>query len=71
MSVKDLIAKWEDALAEAQLAMSPDELSDEDLEAAAVPGIVVKSGLGAGEARSEDFNCSAVFGDCFTWWWCE
>jgi len=65
MSVKDLIAKWEDALAEAQLAASPQvELSDEALEAAAVPVIAVRSGLRAGPG-SEDCR-SLLLIDCFT-----
>ena len=59
MSVQDLITKWEDALAEAQLS-SPAELSDEDLEAAAVPGIVARSGLRAGGMTGEEGFCAAT-----------
>ena len=73
MSVKDLIARWEDALAEAQLAASPQvELSDEDLEAAAVPGIVARFDLRAGQSYgdcSEDCVSAAII-DCLTWWVC-
>ena len=60
MSVQDLITKWEDALAEAQLAASPpDHLSDEELEAAEVPVITARSGLRAGETAwcAESFGC--------------
>ena len=66
MSVKDLIARWEDALAEAQLAASPQvELSDEALEAAAVPVISARSGLRTGQLGSEDCQ-SLLLIDCFT-----
>ena len=60
MSVKDLIATWEEALAEAQLAVSPVELSDEDLETAAVPGIAARSGLRAGGMTGEEGICAAT-----------
>jgi hypothetical protein len=60
MSAQDLIAKWEDALAQAQLATSPDELGKEDLEAAAVPGIAARSGLRAGEDFTEEGICAAT-----------
>jgi hypothetical protein len=60
MSAKDLIAKWEKALTEAQLAVRPVELSDEDLEAAAVPGISARSGLQAGGMSGEEGFCAAT-----------
>jgi hypothetical protein len=44
MNVKDLINQWEEALAEAQLPVSQ-ELDDAELGAAAVPGVVARSGL--------------------------
>jgi len=50
MSVKDLIARWEDALVEAQLAASlGGEISDEELAAAAAPSMRAATGLRAGE----------------------
>ena len=65
MSVKDLIARWEDALAEAQLAASPQvELSDEALEAAEVPVITARSGLRAGQSYGECQSLLLI--DCFT-----
>jgi len=68
MSAQDLITKWEDALAEAQLAASPpDYLSDGDLEAAEVPVITVRSGLRAG---GTDEGCSFFVGECLTWCAC-
>ena len=49
MLVKDLIGKWEEALAEAQLpANQGQELCDGDLVAAAVPGVGARSGLRIG-----------------------
>jgi len=68
MSVQDLIAKWEDALAEVQLAASPpDHLSDGDLEAAELPVITARSGLRAGGTGDA---CSHFVGECFSWWAC-
>ena len=49
MSVKDLITKWEQALAEAHVEASRlQELANEDLESAAFPGIGTRSRLRAG-----------------------
>jgi hypothetical protein len=61
MSVKDLIAKWEEALAEAQLEVRHDEPNAEELEAAALSAIAARSGLRAGLRSSEDVGsfCSA------------
>ena len=59
MSVKDLIAKWEGALAEAQLAASPRvELSDEDLEETTAPSMRTATGLRVGSGYTE--NCSYI-----------
>jgi hypothetical protein len=66
MSAKDLIARWENALAEAQLAASPGgEISDEELEAAATSVIAARSGLRAGQEGSEECQ-SLLLIDCFT-----
>ena len=50
MSVQSLIAKWDEALVEVQLAADGhrEELSNQDLEAAEAPGIGAKYGLRAG-----------------------
>ncbi len=53
MSVKDLLAKWEEALAEAQLESHLDDLGDENLEAAALSVIAARSGLRAGSWPSQ------------------
>jgi len=69
MSVQDLITKWEEALAEVQLAASPpDHLSDEDLEAAAVPGIAARSGLHAGVETLNPFK--KICWGWTLWDWC-
>jgi hypothetical protein len=49
MSVKDLIAKWEDALVQALQPADGPEVSDEDLELSQVPLLRVKARLRAGE----------------------
>ena len=48
MSVKDLITKWEYALAEALTNAIAEELSDEDLEKVPVPSLPAATGLRVG-----------------------
>ena len=66
MSAKDLISKWEDALAQALQKVPADEgreLSDEDLEQVSiVAGVALRSQLRAGDlppsgAESGLFGC--------------
>jgi hypothetical protein len=65
MSIKDLIAQWEHALAEAHLAASrAHELGDGDLEAAGAPGVAAKSGLLAG--CGPVYSCGTGEGIIFT-----
>ena len=63
MSARDLIIKWEAALAQALAGKNPVELSDEDLETATSEALLVKSGLRAGPAaysyrgKQKDWPC--------------
>jgi len=67
MSAKDLISKWEDALAQVlQIALPADEgreLSDEDLEqVSAVAGVALRSQLRAGDRPTPGADESGLFG---------
>ena len=63
MSVHELILEWEEALAEAQQAATPDELGDDDLEAATL-GLATKSGLRAGSDFTAHYMCGTFFLHC-------
>jgi hypothetical protein len=63
MAVQDLITKWEEALAEAQLPGNlVQELDDAILGSAAVPGVVARSGLMAAgrDPCADAFNTDYV-----------
>ena len=63
MSIRDLIAKWQDALAEAQLVASLRvELSDEDLEAAAATSMRTATSLRAGRSLTVCYSRTAGCG---------
>ena len=62
MSAKDLISKWEDALAQVLSAWDEGrELSDEDLEqVSAVAGVALRSQLRAGGGGDDDWDPDAT-----------
>ena len=67
MSVKDLIARWEEALAEAQLDARIDELREEDLEVAALPGVAARFGLRAGDQTNAVLSVCTGCDNCHSW----